>query len=87
MPPRTQNAVHAAFSWPAFCGLAACIIIVTGLFLVRILAAAVQNITQAFVPLYNARKISARELIRLVYKFLAETPPETIPDEESPVQG
>ena len=50
------------------------------------LAAAVQNITQAFVPLYNARKISARELIRLVYKFLAETPPETIPDEESPVQ-
>ncbi len=52
-----------------------------------ILAASVQNITQAFVPLYNARKISARELIRLVYKFLAETPPETIPDEESPVQG
>ena len=37
MPPRTQNAVHAAFSWPAFCGLAAFIILVMGLFLVRIL--------------------------------------------------
>ena len=50
------------------------------------LAAAVQHITQAFVPLYNAKKISARELIRLVYKFLAETPPELIPDEDMPVK-
>ena len=49
------------------------------------LAQGVQGIAQAFVPLYNARKISARELIRLVYKFLAETPPETIPDEQAPV--
>jgi hypothetical protein len=50
------------------------------------LAMAVQRITQAFAPLYNARKISARELIRLVYKFLAETPPDLIPDETTPVQ-
>lgn len=45
------------------------------------LAMAVQRITAAFIPLYNAKKITAKELIRLVYKFLAETAPKQIPDE------
>lgn len=49
------------------------------------LSLAVLRITQAFAPLYNAKKISAEELIRLVYRFLAETPPETIPDTTTPV--
>jgi hypothetical protein len=49
------------------------------------LAMAVQRISQAFIPLYNAKKIDARELIRLVYKFLAETPPDSIPDEDMPI--
>ena len=47
------------------------------------LGMAVQRVTAAFIPLYNAKKITARELIRLVYKFLAEAPPDEIPDEES----
>lgn len=49
------------------------------------LAMGVQRITAAFIPLYNAGKITAQELIRLVYRFLAETPPESIPDETSPI--
>ena len=49
------------------------------------LSMAAQRIVSTFVPLYNAKKISARELIRLVYKFLAETPPDSIEDETSPI--
>ena len=47
------------------------------------LGMAVQRVTAAFIPLYNAGKITARELMRLVYKFLAESPPDEIPDEKS----
>jgi hypothetical protein len=49
------------------------------------LALAVQRIVASMAPLYNAKKISARELIRLVYRFLAETAPETIEDETTPI--
>jgi hypothetical protein len=49
------------------------------------LSLAAQRITQAFIPLFNAKKITAQELIRIVYKFLAETPPDSIQDETSPI--
>jgi hypothetical protein len=42
------------------------------------LAIASQRITSAFAPLYNARLIDPKEFIRLVYRFVAETPPEKI---------
>jgi hypothetical protein len=42
------------------------------------LAIAAQRITSAFAPLYNAKLIDPKEFIRLVYRFLAETPPEKI---------
>lgn len=42
------------------------------------LAIAVQRITSAFAPIYNAKLIDPKEFIRLVYRFVAETPPETI---------
>jgi hypothetical protein len=42
------------------------------------LAIAVQRITSAFAPLYNAKLIDPKEFIRLVYRFVAETPPEKI---------
>jgi hypothetical protein len=42
------------------------------------LAIAVQRVTAAFAPIYNAKLISPKEFIRLVYRFVAETPPETI---------
>jgi hypothetical protein len=32
----------------------------------------------SFVPLYNAKLITPKEFIRLVYHFVAETMPETI---------
>ncbi len=42
------------------------------------LAIAVQRITSAFAPIYNAKLIDPKEFIRLVYRFVAETPPEKI---------
>jgi hypothetical protein len=42
------------------------------------LAIATQRITAAFAPIYNAKLIDPKEFIRLVYRFVAETPPETI---------
>jgi hypothetical protein len=42
------------------------------------LAIAVQRIVTAFAPLYNAKLIDPKEFIRLVYRFVAETMPETI---------
>lgn len=50
------------------------------------LALSVLRITQAFAPLYNAKKISAKELIRLVYRFLSEVPPTEEPDKSEPIQ-
>lgn len=44
------------------------------------LAIAVQRVVTAFAPLYNAKLISPKEFIRLVYRFVAETMPETIGD-------
>lgn len=49
------------------------------------LSLAVLRITQAFAPLYNAKKINAKEFIRLVYRFLAETPPDDAPDDKLPI--
>lgn len=46
------------------------------------LAIAVQRIVTAFAPIYNAKLIDPREFIRLVYRFVAETAPETIGDFE-----
>ena len=40
------------------------------------LAIGVQRIVNAFAPLYNAKLIDRPELIRIVYRFLAEVPPE-----------
>ncbi len=42
------------------------------------LAIAVQRITSAFAPIYNAKLIDPREFIRLVYRFLGEDAPVTI---------
>jgi hypothetical protein len=42
------------------------------------LALAVQRFVTAFAPIYNARLVDEKEFIRLVYRFLAETPPEKI---------
>jgi hypothetical protein len=42
------------------------------------LAIAVQRIVNAFAPLYNARLIDSKELIRLVYRFLSEVPPDDV---------
>lgn len=42
------------------------------------LAIAVQRVVNAFAPLYNAKLIDAEELIRLVYRFVGEVPPEVI---------
>lgn len=47
------------------------------------LALAVQRIVQAISPLYNAGKISANEVLRLVYRFLAETRPESEPEPDA----
>jgi len=42
------------------------------------LAVSVQRIVTAFAPLYNAKLISPKEFIRLVYRFVAESMPETV---------
>ncbi len=42
------------------------------------LAIAVQRVVTAFAPLYNAKLITPREFIRMVYRFVAEAMPETI---------
>lgn len=39
-------------------------------------ALGVLRITQAFAPLYNAGILDAREFVRVVYRYLAETPPD-----------
>jgi hypothetical protein len=44
------------------------------------LAISVQRIWTAFAPIYNAKLIPPKEFIRLVYRFVAETPPENIGD-------
>ncbi len=49
------------------------------------LAIGVQRIVNAFAPLYNAKLIDSKELIRLVYRFLAEIPPGTIPTAFNPI--
>jgi hypothetical protein len=41
------------------------------------LAIAVQRIVTAFTPLYNAKLIEQKEFTRLVYRFVAETIPES----------
>jgi hypothetical protein len=41
------------------------------------LAIAVQRIVTAFAPIYNAKLITPQEFIRLVYRFVAETMPES----------
>ena len=42
------------------------------------LALAVQRFVTAFAPIYNAKLVDENEFIRLVYRFLAEMPPEKI---------
>jgi hypothetical protein len=42
------------------------------------LAIAVQRITAAFAPIYNARLITPKEFIRLVYRFVGEEAPAAI---------
>ena len=49
-----------------------------------ILALALQRFVTGFAPIYNAKLVDVNEFIRLVYRFLAETPPEKI-GEFSPV--
>ena len=49
------------------------------------LAIGVQRIVNAFAPLYNAKLIDSRELIRVVYRFLAEVAPNEIPEGGGPV--
>jgi hypothetical protein len=49
------------------------------------LAIGAQRIVNAFAPLYNAKLITTSELIRLVYRFIAETPPEETPNAFSPI--
>jgi hypothetical protein len=49
------------------------------------LAIGAQRIVNAFAPLYNARLIDSAELIRLVYRFVAETSPEDIPIGFTPI--
>lgn len=49
------------------------------------LALAVLRITQAFAPLYNAKKITAKKFIELIFRFIAETPPDEPPDDTLPV--
>jgi hypothetical protein len=41
-------------------------------------AIVVQRIVTAFAPLYNAILIQPKEFVRLVYRFVAETMPDTI---------
>ena len=48
-------------------------------------AVGVQRIVNAFAPLYNAKLISSRELIRMVYRFVAEVAPEEVPQGSSAV--
>jgi hypothetical protein len=43
-----------------------------------VLALGVQRFVTAFAPIYNAKLVDENEFIRLVYRFLAETPPEKI---------
>jgi hypothetical protein len=38
----------------------------------------VQRVVTAFAPIYNAKLIDPKEFIRLVYRFVAETAPDTI---------
>jgi hypothetical protein len=42
------------------------------------LAISVQRIVTAFAPLYNAKLIDTKEFVRLVYRFVAETMPDTV---------
>lgn len=49
------------------------------------LSLAVLRIVQAFAPLYNAKKISAKETMRIVWRFLGEVPPEGEPDPDMPI--
>jgi hypothetical protein len=51
------------------------------------LALGVQRIVTAFMPLYNARIVSYDEFIRLVYRFLAETPPTASLDPDEIIAG
>lgn len=44
------------------------------------LALGVQRIVTAFMPLYNAKMVDYKEFMRLVYRFLAEIPPNKLPD-------
>ena len=50
-----------------------------------LLAIAAQRVVNAFAPLYNARLIDATELLRLVYRFIGETPVESAPGKFVPV--
>lgn len=43
------------------------------------LSISVQRIVTAFAPLYNARLIPPSEFLRLVYRFVAEVPPDSSP--------
>jgi len=43
-----------------------------------ILALALQRFVTGFAPIYNAKLVDENEFIRLVYRFLAETPPDKI---------
>jgi len=43
-----------------------------------VLALAVQRFVTGFAPIYNAKLVDENEFVRLVYRFLAETPPEKI---------
>jgi hypothetical protein len=43
-----------------------------------ILALALQRFVTGFAPIYNAKLIDEKEFIRLVYRFLAETPPDKV---------
>jgi len=43
-----------------------------------LLGLAVQRFVTAFAPIYNAKLVDEKEFIRLVYRFIAEIPPEKI---------
>ena len=49
------------------------------------LAISAQRLVNALAPLYNARLVDSRELLRLVYRFLGETAPEDAPKTDLPI--
>jgi hypothetical protein len=51
------------------------------------LAIGVQRIVNAFAPLYKAKLISSRELIRMVYRFVGEVAPAQSPALSGKVTG